>query len=777
MYTFERTQLWNAISSTSANRIQADTVRQSLSKAELVLRSAGTTPVDFTLHDDEHGYRVAERCAELIFTDPELAITPNELALLLMSAYIHDIGMSPSRDAVSKHWKYLLTGKLGILEPVEESSFQGWLDTDADGLTPPIAVGEHSIDGLDRAEQLIAYYTRRRHNDWSEDWISSNLSNIDVGLYAGWQSDLIRLCRSHHEGIDTLRGRDFDIRIVGNPGSALNLRYLAIVLRVADVMEFDPERTPDVVLQHRGIVAKSRIFWYKDRQIGFRVDSSEQRFILTARTPNAVIHKAVLDTANDVNQELALANTLLQEGYLRRGIASEADMRRYDWKWPARLTVDVAEDSKSFVYIDGAFRPAPARVIQLLAGTALYRTPFAALRELLQNAFDAVREQIAYERLREPNPGEEATLARVASRHKVRLKFETSAGQVWVVCSDDGTGMTRDMIEKSFLVSGSAPRGSLKSLERDANRNGFSVDRTGEFGIGVLSYFMISDYLELVTRRGTDSYESDPDAWSFGISGLGSFGELRKVSRGTRGTELRLRINPSMNEDGWENFVVEANNYIISTLSWLPCELDLIDQVGSLGQKNFSSGWANRIGPKSESSVASDTLLRGSAGLVSAMQKAQRENLNTQRLRFISSAEKALKWEVSEEFQFENGTGVGRVHLPLFEIEAGYCAAYASVNQGFFDALRDHNFLLPRNRERISWRGFSISGTGTNQQHRRRPICEACSTELDFRKGRQINVSREDFVESGDASVREEVASACSELVKSSCYNQVLSGR
>jgi len=53
----------------------------------------------------------------------------------------------------------------------------------------------------------------------------------------------------------------------------------------------------------------------------------------------------------------------------------------------------------AYVYIEGSFRPNTEKLLELLAGTALYEEPLAAVRELLQNAFDAVRERIAYERL------------------------------------------------------------------------------------------------------------------------------------------------------------------------------------------------------------------------------------------------------------------------------------------------------------------------------------------------------------------------------------------
>jgi HSP90 family molecular chaperone len=45
-------------------------------------------------------------------------------------------------------------------------------------------------------------------------------------------------------------------------------------------------------------------------------------------------------------------------------------------------------------------------LLQLLSGTALYGDPLIAVRELVQNAFDAVREKIACGRLDQRSPSD-----------------------------------------------------------------------------------------------------------------------------------------------------------------------------------------------------------------------------------------------------------------------------------------------------------------------------------------------------------------------------------
>jgi len=72
---------------------------------ERVLSSAGTSPLDFTLHDAEHSFRVAEWMAKIVPGDVLEKLSGYELALLLLSAYLHDIGMTPEQARVQRHWR------------------------------------------------------------------------------------------------------------------------------------------------------------------------------------------------------------------------------------------------------------------------------------------------------------------------------------------------------------------------------------------------------------------------------------------------------------------------------------------------------------------------------------------------------------------------------------------------------------------------------------------------------------------------------------------------
>ena len=71
------------------------------------------------------------------------------------------------------------------------------------------------------------------------------------------------------------------------------------------------------------------------------------------------------------------------------------------------------------------------------------------------------------------------------------------------------------------------------------------MQRTGRFGIGVLSYFMLGLEVGIQTRR-IQSVDEDGCGWSFTTCGVESFGELRRSEKNTPGTILSLRIREEL---------------------------------------------------------------------------------------------------------------------------------------------------------------------------------------------------------------------------------------
>ena len=183
-------------------------------------------------------------------------------------------------------------------------------------------------------------------------------------------------------------------------------------------------------------------------------------------------------------------------------------------------------------------------MLELLGGTALYSTRLAAVRELIQNALDAVREQIAWQQL-ETGMSQDV----LAATHMVDLRLETSASGTYLICSDTGVGMTRAIIEDGLLVSGRGRRREVLELEQRCAAAHIPLERTGRFGIGVLSYFMLAGRVGITTTRSSESRPGETTGWRFEVDGLDGFGELTRDTTRVRGTEVRLQLLPEQSED------------------------------------------------------------------------------------------------------------------------------------------------------------------------------------------------------------------------------------
>ncbi|TDD30688.1 HSP90 family protein [Actinomadura sp. KC06] len=154
-------------------------------------------------------------------------------------------------------------------------------------------------------------------------------------------------------------------------------------------------------------------------------------------------------------------------------------------------------------------------VVDLLS-RHLYASPRVYLRELLQNAVDAITARGA---LTEGGAGG-------------RVEIETDGGTLRV--HDDGIGLTADEVHTLLATIG-------RSSKRD--ELGFARhDFLGQFGIGLLSAFLVADEIEVVTRSAKGG---DAVRWT-GLSG-GSY-RVEPAERDQPGTTVSLRPRPGSSE-------------------------------------------------------------------------------------------------------------------------------------------------------------------------------------------------------------------------------------
>jgi molecular chaperone HtpG len=128
--------------------------------------------------------------------------------------------------------------------------------------------------------------------------------------------------------------------------------------------------------------------------------------------------------------------------------------------------------------VDHRFQINLRGVIDLLSHH-LYSSPGVYVRELLQNATDAIRARQLLE------PGHTGSV-------RLELIEKQDGGLPTLLFSDDGVGLTEEEIHRFLATIGESSKREALAERRN--------DFIGQFGIGLLSCFMVCDELLVVTR-------------------------------------------------------------------------------------------------------------------------------------------------------------------------------------------------------------------------------------------------------------------------------------
>jgi molecular chaperone HtpG len=178
-----------------------------------------------------------------------------------------------------------------------------------------------------------------------------------------------------------------------------------------------------------------------------------------------------------------------------------------------------------------------AGVIQIM-GTSLYARGDAPIRELIQNAHDAIL------RRRQKDLS-----------YKGRIDIRLDSERHTVSFHDDGVGLSPDEAEKYLGTLGIGITGFLKGRHPDsagADVSGNGDGLIGQFGIGLFSAFMVADRLVVESRR-LDCDEGV--CWS---AGEGTEIELSSLDRAHSGTTVTLHLKPEHHRLAERSEVIET---------------------------------------------------------------------------------------------------------------------------------------------------------------------------------------------------------------------------
>lgn len=470
----------------------------------------------FTMHDRTHSLKVAHLMWHILDPQRRDVLTPPEIAILVLSAFIHDLGMALSSqqrderlDPESDLWDHL------ELDEALKKSIQQLKDQVSDGKLP-VAQKDRARHKLEQAEEaLLCQDTRERHatRQRYEELLAQlqefhvqdpgKLPDVDSCLtFAGdsFRDKLMEVCVSHGEDIDFLLENDeTNIERPRFPhdytiGSCTaDLHMAAAALRLADILDFDRERTPPVLYYYLLPTDlapqddKSLLEWSKHLAIS-NWHIEPDAVVFRGRCTSHIIHHAVVQFCDAIENEI-------------KSTVDTFSVRNNPIPFGLPKSVQVNIEPHGYTYVPYKFELDDHRVYQLLMGGAIYYDSLVPARELVQNAVDACKLRDALTTLHDPSQNPSTT-----DRITITYTEPTpDCAQPTLTVTDTGTGMDRWILENYFLKVGRSYYSSADfnktRLQLRAKREDLDFAPISEFGIGFLSCFLLADRLEVTTAK------------------------------------------------------------------------------------------------------------------------------------------------------------------------------------------------------------------------------------------------------------------------------------
>jgi len=483
---------------------------------------------EYTLHDQVHMKQVIDIMGRLIPEETRNRLKPLEIAALLLSAILHDIGMAPPEAEVDCLLGISDTSEYG--QGVDRYQAQRKEHPEILRQIDALRVQNRHPEADKLERRLLAHYLRITHAERSMTFVRKKYG--DRFKYANYFfcEDMARVCNSHNE--DPANVADMSCRrLVRGFDEYCNWRFVAVVLRLADVLDFDSKRTPRLLFRHLGVCTPESISEWQKQLSVCAVGIEPHNITVSAKCPDPYTHHEVLKHKASVQKELEACNNLI----LKMHHPQKQGMRgHYRLDLPSKVNDEAVEPqvdengSPVYEYENLAFHLDNQRIMDLVMGISLYTERRLFLRELLQNPVDTCRHRAALHR---------ANSGRGDYSPKITVRLMQADGGEIVEVEDNGMGMERDVVTKHFARVGSS---YYRSREFVGHADSHQLDfrPISQFGIGVLSAFMVADRLDVETRPLGDR----KSPFSLGIGGPSALFWIREGTRRGPGTSIRLPL-------------------------------------------------------------------------------------------------------------------------------------------------------------------------------------------------------------------------------------------
>jgi len=483
MSSFESATLWQNSLAKKTNDDEFEKEREffrtsleNFRKKALIL--AGEIAIDmpdYTVHDITHIDALWEMASIICGEDYEL--NPAEAYILGGAFLIHDLGMG-------------LAAYPDGIENIKKTTI--WEDKYA-YMSKNFQGSQEMLDKSTMEVVLRALHAKQAEKlalvSWGRDSEKEYLID-DASLRDDYGSIIGKIAYSHWwDSSEIVLKFPTKLGAIGSMPYAwqIDTVKLACIMRVADASHIDSRRAPAFLRKLRKLPKLSEQHWLFQQKL-YQPRIERDRLVYTSKSSFNVNEAAswwlCYDTLKMIDKELNAVDIILHNSGNKR------------FKAKGLANVDNLHSLMRLITTNG-WTPVDARVhvgnvsglVKNLGGSQLYgKNPLVAIRELVQNGCDAIRARRILE-------GDDEGYGTIT------IKLDKDDLGAYVEVEDDGVGMSSSVLTGPFLDFGNSFWGTTHMHDQFPGLESKGYKSTGKFGVGFFSVFMISNKVNVFTRR------------------------------------------------------------------------------------------------------------------------------------------------------------------------------------------------------------------------------------------------------------------------------------
>jgi hypothetical protein len=479
---------------------------------------------EYTLHDDRHLLSVTYLMGEILEVSNSLIrLSYIEITILLLSAYLHDIGMAPENKTIDEIFvspEFLLFRQNRLYE------YEGYKEILTLLENPSISIQEktlYEMKKIDIEKGIFTEFLRQNHGSVGFEYIKTKWASDPRWEIEGYNiaETVAWVCKGHTVDIKNIEidySEKYPIeKLIGQ--NKLNILYCTLILRLADILDFDKKRTPKILFEN--ISPKNEISlqeWNKHISVtGWSITNS--RILFECECTHPVYEKSLRKFIDLIDNEIQNCKNIVFNFPGRDGI-----LERYKLVLPNSVDRSkIFAKNNAYSYMDLSFSLSHDEIMKLLMGEDFWGGASLCIRELIQNAYDAIRHRRALEKAQ----GNDWKDGKITLTQRLN-----SDGYLEFECKDNGMGMDRHILKNYFFTVGRSYYRSpeFEQIRNDLKQRSVDFDPVSQFGIGVVSSFLIGKSLKIITQKYRGNYQNCGERLEIDVDGFSRLVSIKVVN-------------------------------------------------------------------------------------------------------------------------------------------------------------------------------------------------------------------------------------------------------